>query len=106
VSTKRRRSLRRVLIGLGGFALVTAGLPALLSGSAQATNATPTANGVPRPDHVVFVIFENTSAGSIIGNPSAPYFNQLASTGANFTNYFAIEHPSQPNYLDLFSGSN
>jgi hypothetical protein len=62
--------------------------------------------GVPRPDHVVIVMFENTSAGSIIGNPKAPYFNQLASTGANFTSSYAIEHPSQPNYLDLFSGSN
>jgi hypothetical protein len=64
------------------------------------------ANGVPTPDHVVIVIFENTSQTSIIGNPSAPYFNQLASTGANFTSSFAIEHPSQPNYLDLFSGGN
>ncbi|MBP2356148.1 hypothetical protein JOF29_007258 [Kribbella aluminosa] len=52
------------------------------------------------------MLFENTSAGSVIGSPNAPYFNQLASTGANFTSSFAIEHPSQPNYLDLFSGSN
>jgi hypothetical protein len=37
---------------------------------------------------------------------SAPYINSLASQGALFTNSFAIEHPSEPNYLDLFSGSN
>jgi hypothetical protein len=61
---------------------------------------------VPRPDHVVIVVFENTAQTSIIGNSQAPYFNQLATTGANFTNSFAIEHPSEPNYLDLFSGSN
>jgi hypothetical protein len=81
----------------------------LLTGLAAAITATAPATavaGVPRPDHVVVVVFENTSAGSIIGNPSAPYFNQLATTGANFTSSFAIEHPSQPNYLDLFSGSN
>jgi phosphatidylinositol-3-phosphatase len=84
---------------------------ASIIGLGAALSTPPTApavavTGVPRPDHVVIVMFENTSAGSIIGNPQAPYFNQLASTGANFTSSYAIEHPSQPNYLDLFSGSN
>ncbi|HKF20948.1 MAG TPA: alkaline phosphatase family protein, partial [Candidatus Angelobacter sp.] len=32
--------------------------------------------------------------------------NSLAQQGALFTQSFAVEHPSQPNYLDLFSGSN
>jgi hypothetical protein len=36
---------------------------------------------------------------------ASPYINSLASTGANFTQSFAITHPSQPNYLALFSGS-
>jgi phosphatidylinositol-3-phosphatase len=40
------------------------------------------------------------------GAPTAPYINGLAASGASFTSYHAIEHPSQPNYLDLFSGSN
>jgi hypothetical protein len=31
--------------------------------------------------------------------------NFLMSQGVNFMNYYAIEHPSQPNYLDLFAGS-
>jgi hypothetical protein len=66
------------------------------------------ANGLPTPDHVVMVIEENHSFSSIIGNPSAPYINSLANDpyGALFTQSFAIEHPSQPNYLDLFAGSN
>ena len=84
-------------------ALITS---AALAVTGLATPAATAANGVPRPDHVVIVIFENTSQSKIINNPSAPYFNQLAATGANFTSSFAIEHPSQPNYLDLFSGSN
>ena len=104
--TPHRQLHRRVLTGLGGALLVAAGLPALISGPVNATTASPAASGVPRPDHVVIVIFENTSAGSILGNPQAPYFNQLANSGANFTNSKAIEHPSEPNYLDLFSGSN
>ncbi|MFE0462178.1 alkaline phosphatase family protein, partial [Kitasatospora sp. NPDC058965] len=84
------------------------GLVTSVTGLSTVTAATPAAaaTGVPRPDHVVVVIFENTSESSIIGNSQAPYFNQLATSGANFTDAHAIEHPSEPNYLDLFSGSN
>ncbi|HSV65344.1 MAG TPA: alkaline phosphatase family protein [Mycobacteriales bacterium] len=63
------------------------------------------AAGVPRPDHVVIAIFENHKYGSVINNPNAPYITSLASQGANFTQSFAITHPSQPNYLALYSGS-
>ena len=66
----------------------------------------PEANGVPRPDRVVIVIEENHSYGEIIGSSAAPYINSLAAQGALFTQSYAITHPSQPNYLDLFSGSN
>ena len=58
------------------------------------------------PDHVVIVIEENHSTQQILGNAAAPYFNELAAAGSLFTSSFAIEHPSEPNYLDLFSGSN
>lgn len=57
-------------------------------------------------DHIVVVIEENHSQQEIRGNPNAPYMNNLMANAANLTNYKAIEHPSQPNYLDLFSGSN
>ena len=60
---------------------------------------------VPRPDHIVVVIEENRSYSSIIGNPEAPYLNELARWGASLTEFTAITHPSQPNYLALFSGS-
>jgi hypothetical protein len=61
----------------------------------------------PKFDHVVLVMEENHSFSSIIGSSAAPYINSLApAQGALFTNSFAIEHPSQPNYLDIFSGSN
>jgi len=60
---------------------------------------------LPRPDHVVIVIEENRSLSSIIGNESAPYINSLAPRGALFTNFHALVHPSQANYLVLFSGS-
>jgi hypothetical protein len=56
-------------------------------------------------DHVVIVIEENHSYNQIVGNAEAPYLNQLMHEGALFTNSYAVTHPSQPNYLALFSGS-
>ena len=58
-----------------------------------------------RPDHVVIVVEENRSFKQIIGNMATPYINTLAKTGALFTQSFGITHPSQPNYLALFSGT-
>src|SRR3954471_10519329 len=71
---------------------------------------------LPHPDHVVVVILENKSFGQIIGNPAAPNINALAAEGASVVNSpsdpgaimsgsHALRHPSQPNYLELFSGS-
>jgi hypothetical protein len=73
------------------------------SGGASDAGAT---SAVPRPDHVVVVVMENHSNTDVIGSPSAPYINSLADSGANFTQSYALTHPSQPNYLMLFSGSN
>jgi acid phosphatase len=60
----------------------------------------------PAYDHVVIVIEENEQYQQIIGSFQAPYINSLANGGVSFTNMHAIVHPSQPNYLELFSGSN
>lgn len=63
------------------------------------------AQQVPAPRHVVIVVEENHSYSEIIGSPDAPYINSLARQGALFTHSYALTHPSQPNYLALFSGS-
>lgn len=60
---------------------------------------------LPRPDHVVVVVFENHSFSSIMGSPAAPFINGLTERGALFTQFYGHTHPSQPNYLYLFSGS-
>jgi phosphatidylinositol-3-phosphatase len=82
---------RTALLGLG------LGVPLMAPGSPPP--------GLPRPDHIVIVINENKLYSRMIGNPEAPYINALAARGAVFTNSFALLHPSQPNYLALFSGS-
>ncbi len=63
------------------------------------------ARPLPRPDHVVIVIEENHGYDQIIGSSDAPYINALARRGMLFTQSFGVTHPSQPNYLALFSGS-
>ena len=82
---------------------------ALLALLALASLASPLqmAATPPRYDYVVIVVEENRTVGQNIGDlVNAPYLNSLASGGVRMGAMFAIEHPSQPNYLQLFSGSN
>src|SRR5690348_18294140 len=90
----------RVPAVIAAAAGLTAAAALLSSGVASA------AGSVHRFDHVVIVVMENKNYGDIIGRPDeAPYLNSLAAGGAVFSNSFAVTHPSQPNYLALFSGS-
>jgi hypothetical protein len=82
----------------------------LLTGAARPAGVVvpiiPASTGaIPRPDHVVIVIDENKDYSEIIGSSCCDYINTLADTGALMSDSRANEHPSQPNYLDLFSGS-
>ncbi|MFJ7728666.1 alkaline phosphatase family protein [Neobacillus sp. NPDC097160] len=86
--------------------IVSACAPSQPKDHAPAEKNIPVVRKIPKIDHIVIVVEENHSQKTIEGNPSAPYINSLMKQGANFTNFHAIEHPSQPNYLDLFSGSN
>jgi hypothetical protein len=60
---------------------------------------------LPRPAHVLVVVFENKSAAQVLGSAAAPYLTSLAEKGADFTRAHGVAHPSEPNYLALFSGS-
>lgn len=55
--------------------------------------------------HVFLIVLENHEYGEVVGNPRAPYLNGLARRGALATRYYAIAHPSLPNYLALLGGS-
>src|SRR3984893_17924029 len=65
----------------------------------------PPKPGIPHFSKVVVVLMENEEYSSIIGNASAPYVNSLAAVGASATQYYAVSHPSLPNYLALTGGS-
>jgi hypothetical protein len=49
-------------------------------------------------------MFENKEFGSAIGNPQMPTFNRLAREYTLLTQYYAIRHPSLPNYIALMGG--
>jgi phosphatidylinositol-3-phosphatase len=59
----------------------------------------------PRPARVAVLVLENRSYEQVIGSASAPYINRLARTYALASRYYAITHPSLPNYLALTGGS-
>jgi acid phosphatase len=67
------------------------------------------AASLPKYDHVIIIFEENKDFGQVIGSANAPYINHtLLGTygGALFTHCHAEAHPSQPNYIDFFSGAN
>lgn len=79
-----------------------------LGGAAAQGRPTPSwPAGLPVYDHVVIVIEENKDYREIVGNPRAPYLNDvLLREGASFARMYAEEHNSEGNYFWLFSGSN
>lgn len=74
---------------------------------APTPSAAPTQTPPPLPSfsHVFVILMENEESTSIIGNSAAPYINGLATQYGYTTNYTAVSHPSEPNYLALWSGS-
>lgn len=82
----------RRLLAIAMFALVSA--------------ASAHAGRLPCPDHVVIVIEENHGYAQIMDpRNSASYIHALAKRGLLLTASYGVTHPSQPNYLALFSGS-
>jgi phosphatidylinositol-3-phosphatase len=82
--------------------LLTAGVAVQ---TALSSAACQTGSGVPAFDHIFTIVMENHAYADIIGNTTeAPYFNQLADEYGLATNYYAVAHPSLPNYLALTGG--
>ena len=59
---------------------------------------------VPNFTHIIVLFFENREFGSVIGNSDMPNYNRVASGNSLLTQYYAITHPSLPNYIAVFSG--
>jgi phosphatidylinositol-3-phosphatase len=97
--------MRFKLIAVGAMAV--SGIAWMLApGVSSAGVAHDQGHGIPRYNHVVEIMMENTSFGTIIGNTNAPNINALASKYGLATDYFGVTHPSEPNYVANIGGSN
>jgi phosphatidylinositol-3-phosphatase len=80
--------------------------PGSQTSSTQTPDPTQTpASLVPNFDHIILIVLENHNYQDVIGNSQMPYFNSLANQYVLLTQYFAVTHPSLPNYIVLASGS-
>ena len=55
-----------------------------------------------QPKKVVLIVFENTNYTQALAQP---FFAKFANQGVLLTNFYAIGHPSQPNYVAMIAGS-
>jgi phospholipase C len=84
-------------------------LPTATDLPTQTPTAIPSPTETPKPlvpnfEHIVIIMFENKEFGTVIGNSSMPNYNKLASEYTLLTQYYAVTHPSLPNYIALMSG--
>ncbi|KAK3367918.1 phosphoesterase family-domain-containing protein [Podospora didyma] len=76
---------------------------AVAAARATALTLSPTSNVVGATfDRFVQIFLENTDYSKAIANTNLAY---LASQGISLTNYYAITHPSQPNYVAAVGAS-
>ncbi len=66
---------------------------------------TPPPSTVGALDHVFMIYLENHGVKDIVGSRNAPYINSLINTYGYGSNYFALTHPSNPNYFPILGGS-
>jgi len=84
---------------------------------AKPTLAKPVAKPPPKPlskpvtspvqqqqlfDRYLVIVLENQDYSTVMGEP---YFQNLATKGTLFTSFYALTHPSYPNYLGMVAGS-
>lgn len=84
-------------------------LPAATSTRLPSPTSTPLPTPTVRPlvpnfKHIIMIVFENHEYDLVVGNSSMPSYNQFASENTLLSQYYAITHPSLPNYLAIFGG--
>jgi len=80
-----------------------------LAATTSTTDSSSTSSGAqqsPTPiKHVIVILMENEAYDQVIGSSVAPFETSLAAHYASAANYFAVTHPSLPNYFALVAGS-
>ena len=92
---------------LGNYNGAYADNESLIVGDPSLTAAPLTAptSDVGHLDHVFLIYMENKGVGDIVGSPNAPYINNLIDHNGYADNYYALGHPSNPNYFRIMGGS-
>ena len=67
--------------------------------------AAPAASGIPNFDHIVLIMLENQDYQTVMDGTQMPLLATIAQQNVLLSNYFAVTHPSLPNYIALMSGS-
>ena len=99
----RQALARRWTIVVGIIALVSM---ALAGCSLQQSGPPPAPSArIPRYQHIFLIVMENHDYDDIIGSKQAPHLNALANQYGLATNYWAVTHPSEPNYVAMIGGS-
>ena len=81
-------------------------LSAMMALPGEGPRGAPAATHAPAFDHVFVIVEENMDSGQVVGNPAAPFINEvLMRQNFWFTNYYGLAHGSLPDYLALVSGS-
>jgi phospholipase C len=99
--------MKRRSFAVGAAVIATAAL-ILTPNIGNAANVPVSGGGtpaIPRYQHIVEIMMENTSYATIIGNALAPNINALANQYGLATDYFGVTHPSEPNYVANIGGS-
>lgn len=75
-------------------------------GTAQSAppDPAPPLSDVQALDHVFLVYMENKGYDDIVGSPNAPFLNSLINAYGLANNYYAVTHPSLPNYYAIAGG--
>lgn len=100
-------NIRRIADHPRKAALLTLCIISLLSGCGDNTplpkvkGLVASLTGNHHFDHFVIIVLENEDAGKVT---AVPYMDSLAHRGVFLRNYYAVAHPSYPNYLALIAG--
>ncbi len=99
--------MRRTPIALAAAGTVAALAVVAFAIGLPRTGSEPSAPPAPVPSfsHVYVIVLENHDLKDVLASSQTPFLGSLVERYGVAGAYTSIAHPSQPNYLALFSGS-
>jgi phospholipase C len=97
-------ALTMFLTGCIGISTQTIPITASIPTPGPSPTPSPAEAKIPVFDHIIMILFENRDFQQVIGSSEMPTFNQLAAQNVLLTQYYAVTHPSLPNYIALIGG--